>query len=106
MATQTQTADKSVQTQNPVRWFEIYVKDIDRAKAFYESVFQFKLQKIDTPSSLQDSKLELWGFPSNKDSWGSTGALVKMKGAPSGGGGTVVYFGSEDCAVEEKRVAS
>ena len=24
---------------NPVGWFEIYVQDMNRAKAFYESVF-------------------------------------------------------------------
>jgi predicted enzyme related to lactoylglutathione lyase len=30
---------------NPVRWFEIYVQDIGRAKSFYESVFQLKLEK-------------------------------------------------------------
>ena len=24
---------------NPVGWFEIYVQDINRAKAFYEAVF-------------------------------------------------------------------
>ncbi|MGZ3749502.1 MAG: VOC family protein, partial [Pseudobdellovibrionaceae bacterium] len=28
---------------NPVGWFEIYVQDLDRAKKFYESVFQLKL---------------------------------------------------------------
>ncbi|MBM4231128.1 MAG: VOC family protein, partial [Gammaproteobacteria bacterium] len=25
---------------NPVGWFEIYVQDMPRAKAFYEAVFQ------------------------------------------------------------------
>jgi predicted enzyme related to lactoylglutathione lyase len=25
---------------NPVNWFEIYVQDMVRAKAFYEGVFQ------------------------------------------------------------------
>ena len=34
---------------NPVRWFEIYVQEMDRAKDFYESVFQVKLEKLDTP---------------------------------------------------------
>jgi len=34
---------------NPVRWFEIYVQDIGRAKSFYESVFQLKLEKLDSP---------------------------------------------------------
>lgn len=28
---------------NPVGWFEIYVKDMDRARKFYESVFQVSL---------------------------------------------------------------
>jgi predicted enzyme related to lactoylglutathione lyase len=29
---------------NPVIWFEIYVQDMARAKAFYEAVFQLKLE--------------------------------------------------------------
>ena len=29
---------------NPVRWFEIYVQDMERAKKFYETVFQTRLQ--------------------------------------------------------------
>mgnify|MGYP002663365938 FL=1 len=36
---------------------------------------------------------------------GASGALVKMEGVPSGGGGgTLVYFACEDCAVEQGRV--
>ena len=31
------------------------------------------------------------------------GALVKMQGVPSGGNSTLVYFGCEDCSVEEGR---
>ena len=31
---------------NPVGWFEIYVQDMKRAKAFYEGVFGFKLDKL------------------------------------------------------------
>ena len=42
--------------KNPVGWFEIYVNDMDRAKMFYESVFQVKLDKLDNPD------LELWAF--------------------------------------------
>ena len=34
---------------NPVCWFEIYVQDMDRAKKFYESVFQIKLEKLNNP---------------------------------------------------------
>ena len=35
---------------NPVTWFEIYVKDAQRAKAFYEKMLAVKLQKLDTPA--------------------------------------------------------
>ena len=38
------------------------------------------------------------------DQMGTSGSLVKMKGYPSGGNSTIVYFGCEDCAVEEARV--
>ena len=35
---------------------------------------------------------------------GAGGTLVKMNGVTPGGGGTLVYFGSEDCAIEQGRV--
>jgi len=89
---------------NPVRWFEIYVQDMTRAKTFYESVFHVKLNKLKTPVSLDKPGLELWAFPSDKEGWGCSGALVKMEGVSSSGGGTIVYFGSDDCAVEEKKI--
>lgn len=34
---------------NPVGWFEIYVNDMDRAKQFYQQVFQVTLTKLDSP---------------------------------------------------------
>lgn len=87
-------------TENPVRWFEIYVQDTARAKAFYESVFQIKLEKLDSPD------MEMWFFPMQSDQPGASGSLVKMEGVPSGCGGTLVYFGCADCAVEAARVES
>jgi predicted enzyme related to lactoylglutathione lyase len=39
-----------------------------------------------------------------QDGPGAAGALCKMQGAPSGGG-TIVYFTSQDCAIEAGRVA-
>ena len=82
---------------NPVGWFEIYVQDLDRAKTFYESVFQLKLEKLNTP------ELEIWAFPMDMERWGAGGALVKMDGFPSGGNSVLVYFGCEDCSVEAAR---
>jgi uncharacterized protein len=83
---------------NPVRWFEIYVQDMNRARKFYEAVLGCKLQKLDSP-------YDIWAFPMEKDGTGSTGALVRMESVPSGGNSTIVYFASEDCALEEARVA-
>jgi predicted enzyme related to lactoylglutathione lyase len=87
-------------SRNPVGWFEIYVQDMPRAKAFYESVFQVELQKLNSP------EIEMWTFPGNMETWGASGSLVKVAGMPSGGNSTLVYFSCEDCAVEEGRVKS
>ena len=87
---------------NPVTWFEIYVKDMHRAKTFYEKTLATELQKLDTSAG---DVSEMWTFPMGKESYGATGALVKMEDGPSGGGGgTIVYFECKDCAVEAGRV--
>jgi predicted enzyme related to lactoylglutathione lyase len=83
--------------KNPIAWFEIYVQDMARAKSFYEKVFDIQLQQ------LPGAEMEMWAFPSDQGSYGATGALVKMQGVPSGGGGTLVYFSCADCAVEAGR---
>jgi predicted enzyme related to lactoylglutathione lyase len=83
---------------NPVGWFEIYVQDMGRAKAFYESVFNVKLEK------LNDEQPELWKFPQSMTSYGASGALASVEGMPSGGNSTLVYFTCADCADELGRV--
>jgi len=89
--------------RNPVGWFEIYVKDMPRAKAFYEAVLDIKLQKLETPA---EGISELWAFPMHRDAPGAAGALVRMEGGPAGGGAsTIVYFVTDDCSVEQARVA-
>lgn len=84
---------------NPVGWFEIYVQDMPRARAFYEAVLDTALQPLPTPD------LEMWAFGMNMEQFGASGALVKAPGVPSGGS-TLVYFTCDDCAVEGGRVAS
>lgn len=36
---------------NAIGWFEIYVKDMPRARKFYEGVFGKKLEKLGDPGS-------------------------------------------------------
>ena len=85
---------------NPINWFEIYVQDMARAKRFYESVFQLKLERINNPD------LEMWSFPMDVERFGAGGSLVKMEGVHSGGNSTIIYFICNDCAVEAARVVS
>jgi uncharacterized protein len=95
--------------RNPVGWFEIYVADMPRAKAFYEGVLQISLEALPTPDMGEGApSLEMWMFPGAMDmeSPGCSGALCKMEGCAPGGGGTLIYFSCEDCAVEAGRVAA
>lgn len=85
--------------RNPVGWFEIYVRDMTRAKAFYEKVLQITFQKLESPG------VELWAFPFNMEAPGAAGALVKMEGKCAGGGGVIIYFSCGDSAVEAGRAA-
>ena len=84
--------------RNNVGWFEIYVDDMTRARAFYEAVIGVKLEKLEGPD------VEMWNFPMDPEGAGSSGALVHMPGFPAGGNSTLVYFSCEDCGVEESRV--
>jgi predicted enzyme related to lactoylglutathione lyase len=87
--------------ENAIRWFEIYVQDMARARRFYETVFGVKLEQLGPV----DQDLEMWAFPTTPDGSGAGGALVRTPGMASTPGGTLVYFGCEDCAVEGSRVA-
>lgn len=90
---------------NVVGFFEIYVDDMERATAFYQTVLKQKLEKLGDPTG----ESQMMSFPMDDKSmsqYGAVGALVKMEGSSPGVGGTMVYFNSEDCAVEESRVAT
>ena len=86
---------------NPIAWFEIYVQDMVRARAFYEAVFQRPLTALGNHGT---GPFQMWAFEGDVTSYGAPGALVMMKGMPSGGNSTLVYFHCADCAVEESRV--
>jgi predicted enzyme related to lactoylglutathione lyase len=85
---------------NPVGWFEIYVQDMSRAKAFYETVFEAQLARLDSPG------MEMWAFPGNSERYGAPGSLVQASGVPSGGNSILVYFSCADCAVQAARAAT
>lgn len=71
---------------NIANWFEIPVKDLDRASTFYEKVF--------------DVKLSLEGhvafFPYTKEGPGAAGSLTMFESYEPSHSGTLVYFGVDD----------
>ena len=89
---------------NPVGWFEIYVQDIAAAQKFYETVLAISMSELPTPT---EDPLKMVTFSLGENSMtqtGATGTLCEMEGMPSGGNSTIVYFITDDCAVEESRV--
>lgn len=92
-----------MEAKNPIVWFEIYVDDIERAKKFYQEILTISFSEIPNPT---EEKLEMWAFPSNMERYGASGVLAKMEGFNAGGNSTIVYFKSDDCAIEERRIAA
>jgi predicted enzyme related to lactoylglutathione lyase len=58
---------------NPVCWFEIYVQDMPRAKAFYEAVLDVKLERLKSPD------VELWAFGMDTTTVGAGGKIQRPK---------------------------
>lgn len=63
---------------NPVIWFELYVDDMARTRAFYETVFEVSLE------SMGEADMEYFAFPMQDDQVGAGGALAKMEGMAPG----------------------
>lgn len=85
---------------NAVGWFELYVTDLKRAKAFYQAVFQRSMEDLAMQAG---SGLQMCAFTTNATATGASGALVKSNYMGPGTGGTLVYFSCMDCAVEAAR---
>lgn len=83
---------------NPVGWFDLNVANLDRAKKFYETVFNVELT---------DAPIE-WGkqsfFPFNHESSNISGALVEKTDFVPSSNNTVIYFETEDNIAEEQRI--
>ncbi len=74
--------------QNALNWFEIYVGDFDRAKAFYDCILNTKLEVM------QGNGPKLACFPFDMEK-GVGGCITVMEGMQPGSGGTLVYLNVE-----------
>jgi len=83
---------------NPVGWFDLNVANLNRAKKFYETVFNVELT---------DAPIE-WGkqsfFPFNHESPNISGALVEKSDFVPSSNNTVIYFETKDINSEEQRI--
>jgi predicted enzyme related to lactoylglutathione lyase len=89
----------TVATQiNAVTWFEIPVKDIERAKKFYEKVLGLEL----TIEEMEPFTMA-W-FPMTQGAPGAPGALIKGESYEPSHAGTVVYFTVDDIDETLRRI--
>ena len=86
---------------NMVGWFEIPVKDMERAKKFYELVFGISIKVVD----MGNLTMGWFPFAEDPEARGSGGSLVKNDEfyKPSSNG-VLIYFSSSDILTELNKV--
>lgn len=85
---------------NIVGWFEIPVTNMERAKKFYDTVFDVNIQ-------VQNFNDLLMGwFPFAEGKMGASGSLVKQADFyhPSETAGPLLYFSSKDVQVQVDKI--
>jgi predicted enzyme related to lactoylglutathione lyase len=83
-----------------VNWFEIPVKDLDRAVSFYEKAFDVKL------SAEEMAGLKMAMFPFKQGAPGAAGSLVQGASYEPSHAGSVVYFTVEDIPETLRRITA
>ncbi len=87
-------------TENALNWFEIAVVDFDRAKRFYEAVFDIKMKVSDFPM------MKMASFVTDDMTGKVSGALVKSDmHKPSLDGALVYMNGNPDLEIPLAKVA-
>lgn len=85
--------------KNAINWFEIAVSDLKRATAFYESIFQCKMDSMEFPNGLQMSV-----FPTEPGTTGGALCYYPNFYQPSATG-TIVYLnGNPDLQIVLDRI--
>jgi uncharacterized protein len=88
-----------VEKTDPVGWFEIPVKDMDRARAFCEHLLGIRME---THAS---GPLKMAFFPANPSAPGSPGALVLGETYEPSARDVLVYFTAPDIPGALRRAA-
>ena len=85
---------------NPVNWFEIPVSDMERAKTFYEAVFEVEL------SLNEMGALTMAWFPMDPQGAGASGTLILAETYTPSYEGTMVYFSVKDIEAAFARIVA
>jgi predicted enzyme related to lactoylglutathione lyase len=87
--------------RNMVGWFEIPVENMERARKFYEEVYDISISVHDLGGVIMG-----W-FPGVQGKSGSSGSLVKHEMyIPSDTAGPLLYFSCKDLANELVRISA
>jgi predicted enzyme related to lactoylglutathione lyase len=71
---------------NSLNWFEIPTTDIARARKFYETIFNIKMEEMPMP------QLKMVSFPADMGSGKANGALVQHEMYSPSDKGVVIYL--------------
>ena len=71
---------------NAINWFEIPVSDISRAKTFYESIFEIKMQEMEMPG------MKYAMFPFNPMNGKISGGLAQSPMHTPSATGSIIYL--------------
>lgn len=90
------------QVKNAISWFEIPVLDYDRAKTFYQHIFDFEMPEMDM------GPVKMGILPYDRDNHGVGGAICFGEGyQPAGANGPKAYLnGGNDLNTVLNRVAA
>lgn len=74
-------------TKNAISWFEIPVRDFERAKTFYSAIFDYEMPEMPMGG------IRMGILPHDRDGGGIGGCICHGEGyEPSGANGTKVYL--------------
>jgi predicted enzyme related to lactoylglutathione lyase len=85
--------------KNYINWFEIPVKNFDKAKAFYEAIFSTELPIMEAMG------MKSAFFPADMESGGIGGCIIEGDGYEPSTQGSLVYLnGGDDLSVPLSKV--
>ncbi len=88
--------------KNAINWFEIPVKNFDRAKKFYETLMNVT---INVMPAMPDMPMKYGMFPFDMQGGGIGGGIIEASGYEPSDKGALVYLnGGDDLSVPLSRV--